>query len=82
LEDGHNQLLVQWAGAEVILCLAKDSRGGAAAVPSALFISRDYGDTFDNVTDKFRLPGGDNGTVVLASLDKFFNSPNHNGTVS
>jgi hypothetical protein len=66
---------VYWAGLDVIVCLAKDSKPG---LPSTLYISRDYGSNFDNVSAQLLF--GDE--RKLPTLDKFFNHPKNNGHVS
>ncbi|ODM87301.1 Sortilin-related receptor, partial [Orchesella cincta] len=75
LNDSHNQLLVFWAGEDVILCLAKDVTSNAS---STLWISRDYGGSFLNATSLLVQSGG---SVVqpLPVLEGFFNHPSHNG---
>lgn len=80
LNDSHQQLMVHWAGegSDVILCLARDSpRGGVIAPsrPSAVYISYDYGNTFINKTDDFKLEGK---AIPYAFLDKFFIHPKYN----
>lgn len=76
--------MVHWAGegSDVILCLARDSpRLGIAAKsqPSAVYISYDYGNTFENKTDDFRLEGKQ---FPYALLEKFFIHPKYNSHVS
>ena len=67
----------------VIICLARDSTSvmrGKVPVstnPSAVYISYDYGDTFVNITEKFRI-----GDDQYATLDKFTNHPKYNRFVS
>lgn len=69
--------MVHWAGegSSVIICLARDptQKSSGPAVPSAVYISYDYGVTFENKTEKFRL--GDSPTDGYAQLDKFYNHP-------
>ena len=71
LNDTHQQLIVHWVGegSSIIICLARDSKEATrrAKMPSAVYYSYDYGDTFENKTDLFKNPGG---TFVL--LDKFY----------
>ncbi|CAH2041323.1 unnamed protein product, partial [Iphiclides podalirius] len=79
LNDSHQQLMVHWVGegSKVIICLARDSspRNKGTLSPSALFISYDYGKTFVNRTESFRLD--DSPDSGYAQLDKFFNHPKH-----
>ncbi|XP_016840986.1 sortilin-related receptor, L(DLR class) A repeats-containing-like isoform X2 [Nasonia vitripennis] len=88
LNDSHQQLMVHWVGegSDVIICLARDSnplprffqtvQPAVAVNPSAVYISYDYGDTFQNKTDSFRV--SDEPDAKYATLDKFYNHPTHN----
>ncbi|XP_033333706.1 sortilin-related receptor [Megalopta genalis] len=84
LNDSHQQLMVHWVGegSNVIICLARDStpmmrlqlnKLYVSSNPSAVYISYDYGDTFVNKTESFRISSDDN--APYASLDKFINHP-------
>lgn len=91
LNDSHQQLMVHWVGegSDVIICLARDSnplprylltvQPAVAVNPSAVYISYDYGDTFQNKTDSFRV--SDEPDAKYATLDKFYNHPTHNNLV-
>lgn len=76
--------MVHWVGegSNVIICLARDSipRNKGVISPSALFISYDYGKTFMNKTESFKL--GDTSNNGYAQLDKFFNHPKYPEFVS
>ncbi|XP_054265258.1 sortilin-related receptor-like isoform X2 [Macrosteles quadrilineatus] len=76
LNDSHQQLMVHWAGvgSDVVICLARDptSRTTKTEKPSAVYISYDYGDTFQNKTESFLI---DKDKGLYASIDKFFNHP-------
>ncbi|XP_046665505.1 sortilin-related receptor-like isoform X3 [Homalodisca vitripennis] len=76
LNDSHQQLMVHWAGegSDVVICLAKDSNTANFAKPSAVYISYNYGDSFDNKTEFFKFSQPD-GKPVFASIDKFFTHP-------
>jgi hypothetical protein len=74
--------MVHWAGegSDVIICLARDSpRLIPASInqPSSVYISYDYGNSFENKTELFRMKG-----KVYASLEKFFIHPKYNSHVS
>ncbi|KAK7603208.1 hypothetical protein V9T40_003207 [Parthenolecanium corni] len=75
LNATQQQLIVHWVGegSPVIICLAKDLKDSNLRVrprlPSSVYYSYDYGDTFQDKSHLFRLNKA-NGTV--ASLDKFF----------
>jgi hypothetical protein len=76
--------MVHWAGegSDVILCLARDSPRLGVGVynnPSSVYISYDYGDTFENKTEQFRLEGKG---FRYAVLEKFFIHPKYNSHVS
>jgi hypothetical protein len=79
LYDMHQQLMVHWAGvgSDVVICLARDptSRNVASSKPSAVYISYDYGDTFQNKTEFFKFKDTEKKETVYASIDKFFNHP-------
>ncbi|CAK9806758.1 Sortilin-related receptor [Anthophora plagiata] len=86
LNDSHQQLIVHWVGegSNVIICLARDStpvvklqgaKPAAPSNPSAVYISYDYGDTFVNVTEKFRVSSEPNAPYAI--LDKFTNHPKY-----
>ncbi|KAL1138531.1 hypothetical protein AAG570_008594 [Ranatra chinensis] len=68
-------MFVHWAGegSDVIICLAKNTQPvpkGHPPHPSSVFISYDYGSSFVDKTENFKL---DNSTY--AALDKFYNHP-------
>ncbi|XP_076622054.1 sortilin-related receptor [Colletes latitarsis] len=84
MNDSHQQLMVHWVGegSNVIICLARDStptvrlQGSKVSVPSnpsAVYISYDYGDTFENKTEEFKISSKPN--AAYATLDKFTNHP-------
>ncbi|XP_059482311.1 sortilin-related receptor-like [Neocloeon triangulifer] len=76
LNDTRQQLMVHWAGdnSNVVVCLAKDvvlvSGTTKSLRPSAVYISYDYGSTFKNKTDHFKL--NDSPDAPYAHLDKFY----------
>uniref|UniRef100_V5I861 Sortilin-related receptor n=1 Tax=Anoplophora glabripennis TaxID=217634 RepID=V5I861_ANOGL len=79
LNDTHKQLMVHWVGekSKVVICLARDPApiipSFTTVNPSAVYISYDDGDTYQNMTDSFKL---DNGSY--ATLEKFYNHPKYN----
>ncbi|XP_031838991.2 sortilin-related receptor [Nomia melanderi] len=86
LNDSHQQLMVHWVGdgSNVIICLARDnlqilrhqgSKFTNVPIPSAVYISYDYGDTFINKTEHFRVSSEPN--AEYATLDKFMNHPKY-----
>ncbi|XP_075232916.1 sortilin-related receptor-like [Lycorma delicatula] len=92
LNDTHQQLMVHWAGegSKVIICLARDPMAEETRKSSAVYISYDYGDTFINKTETFKLSssGSDQsktssghesgGNPVYATVNKFYNHPKFN----
>lgn len=76
--------MVHWVGegSNVIICLARDptTKNKLPTNSSAVFISYDYGDSFDNKTQMFLL--GTNESEGYATLDKFYNHPKYNNHVS
>lgn len=86
LKDNHAQLMVHWLGGntKVLICLARETPSGFEdkshpPSPSGVFISFDYGDTFENKTGQFLLER--NGTTFNTTLDGFSTHPKFN-TVS
>ena len=76
LNDSHLHLMVHWAGkgSSIVFCLARDQEiSENSTTPSRVFISKDYGTTFSDISGKFVLGGGG-----LASINKFFHHPINN----
>lgn len=74
--------MVHWLGGNtrVLICLAREAtptgyedKALVVPAPSVVFISFDYGDTFENKTDLFRVPV--NGTTLNSTLDGFSTHP-------
>ena len=80
LNDTHQQLMVHWAGegSDVVVCLARDPIT-IKGRPSSIYISYNYGTSFENKTDLFKLGVGPNDDYAV--LDKFFNHPKFNSQV-
>lgn len=74
LNNSHLHLMVHWAGkgSSIVFCLARDQEIGENST-SNVFISKDYGTTFVDVSQKFKLEGG-----RLATINKFFHHPINN----
>lgn len=83
--------MVHWVGekSNVIICLARDStpvvrsqemRLTRLVTPSTVYISYDYGDTFVNMNEHFKLdePTEEAPIPAYAHLDKFYNHPKFN----
>lgn len=75
--------MVHWLGGntKVLICLARETPSGyedktQSPSPSGVFISFDYGDTFENKTDLFQLQR--NGTKLNTTLDAFSTHPKFN----
>lgn len=79
LNDSHAQLMVHWLGegTDVIICLARepplgildDPKKAPPPSPSSVFLSFDYGDTFQDKSDLFNLTI--NGTSIRSTVDEF-----------
>lgn len=77
LNDTHAQLMVHWLGegSQVMICLARDFPAQTEEItkrtlnPSAVYFSYDYGDSFINKTDFFKVLI--NGTERPSTLDQF-----------
>lgn len=72
--------MVHWVGegSSIIICLARDR----ASFPyyqdrSTVYISYDYGDSYTNKNENFKLPSGNH-----AVIEKFFIHPKYNTHVS
>ncbi|XP_033758599.1 sortilin-related receptor-like isoform X2 [Pecten maximus] len=77
LNDSHNQMIVHWAGvgSDVILALSKKSHPANDSVGnSTLFISYDYGKTFNNMASKLILPSNREPIIDHYYNSKVFNS--------
>lgn len=74
--------MVNWAGAKssVIICLAKEGPTAKDQKPSALYFSYDYGTTFVNKTDLFKL--SIDKKVIQAAVEKFSFHPTFSSYVS
>lgn len=86
LNDSHAQLIVHWLGegTSVMICLAREPPADNDAKapppqPSRIFVSKDYGDTFDDQTAMFEL--NINGTTVNSTVEQFFTHPKFNTIV-
>lgn len=65
----------------MLICLARETPSGyedknQSPAPSGVFISFDYGDTFENKTDLFQVQR--NGTRLNTTLDAFSTHPKFN----
>ncbi|KAG8434631.1 hypothetical protein GDO86_012842 [Hymenochirus boettgeri] len=77
LNDSHNQIAVHWAGekSNVIVGLTRDSSALSGPKSSNVYVSYDYGKSFNKISEKFRLP---NGNSTIATVSQFFHSPADN----
>lgn len=79
LNDSHAQLMVHWLGegTDVIICLARepplspleDPKKSPPPSPSSVFLSYNYGDTFEDKSQLFNLTI--NGSIVQSTVDEF-----------
>lgn len=83
MNDSHAQLIVHWLGegTSVMICLAREPPADNDAKapppqPSRIFVSKDYGDTFDDQTAMFAL--NINRTTVNSTVEQFFTHPKFN----
>lgn len=89
LNDSHAQLMVHWLGegTNVMLCLAREPPPAPSEEvkptnnPSAVYISYNNGDTFEDKTYLFQLNDTTTGKMFNSSLDQFTTHPTYN-TVS
>ncbi|XP_065222382.1 sortilin-related receptor-like [Planococcus citri] len=76
LNDSHQQLIVHWVGEEanvntnVIICLARNPKESIRNASSAVFYSYDYGETYENKTEFFKI-----NDKLYAQLDKYYIHP-------
>uniref|UniRef100_A0A2M4B8R2 Sortilin-related receptor n=1 Tax=Anopheles marajoara TaxID=58244 RepID=A0A2M4B8R2_9DIPT len=85
LNDSHGQLIVHWLGegTDIMICLAREppdtEMKSPPPQPSRIFMSSDYGDTFEDKTSQFMLDV--NGTKVNSTVEQFFTHPKFNTIV-
>lgn len=74
LNNSHLHLMVHWAGkgSSIVFCLARDQEIGENST-SNVYISKDYGTTFVDVSNRFKLEN-----KQLATINKFFHHPINN----
>lgn len=83
MNDSHQQLIVHWVGEEanintnVIICLARNPKESSRNVPSAVYYSYDYGETYVNKTQYFKI-----NATSYALLDKYYIHPRYISHVS
>ncbi|KAM5310926.1 sortilin-related receptor isoform 1-T6 [Glossophaga mutica] len=77
LNDSHNQMVVHWAGekSNVIVALARDSLALARPRSSDVYVSYDYGKSFQKISEKFNFGAGNDSEAVIA---QFYHSPADN----
>uniref|UniRef100_W5MGE8 Sortilin-related receptor n=1 Tax=Lepisosteus oculatus TaxID=7918 RepID=W5MGE8_LEPOC len=78
LNDSHNLMVVHWAGekSNVIVALARDSTGALEPKTSSVYVSYDYGASFQPISHKFQLTGDKAGRKQV--IAKFYQSPADN----
>ena len=74
LHNSHLHLMVHWVGkgSERVFCLGKDQEMKPGAT-SQVFLSKDYGKTFKDISAKFVLADGKNATI-----DRFYHHDKSN----
>lgn len=74
LNDSHYLAYVHWAGdhKDTIVVLTRDFTPSVIS-NSYVWVSKNYGVSFSNLTNLFNLPGTNNGT--FARIDRFYPSP-------
>ncbi|XP_038610031.1 sortilin-related receptor isoform X2 [Tachyglossus aculeatus] len=77
LNDSHNQMVVHWAGekSNVIVALARDSLALLGQKSSDVYVSYDYGKSFQKITGRFNFGPGNSSDAVIA---QFYHSPADN----
>ncbi len=76
LNSSHLHLMVHWAGqgSGVLFLLARDQEMKPGA-SSKTFLSKDYGKSFTDVSDRFKLESDNNGDASNAIIAKFYHHP-------
>ncbi|MEJ1287722.1 sortilin-related receptor LDLR class A repeat-containing [Cricetulus griseus] len=77
LNDSHNQMVVHWAGekSNVIVALARDSLALARPKSSDVYVSYDYGKSFNRISGKLNFGVGNSSEAVIS---QFYHSPADN----
>ncbi|XP_036268500.1 sortilin-related receptor isoform X1 [Pipistrellus kuhlii] len=77
LNDSHNQMVVHWAGekSNVIVALARDSLALARPRSSDVYVSYDYGKSFQKISERLNFGAGNSSEAVIA---QFYHSPADN----
>uniref|UniRef100_A0A8C5QIZ1 Sortilin-related receptor n=1 Tax=Leptobrachium leishanense TaxID=445787 RepID=A0A8C5QIZ1_9ANUR len=75
LNDSHNQIVVHWASekSKVIVGLTRDSQTFSGTKRSNVYVSYDYGKSFQRISEKFMFPDGNQSVPA-----QFFHSPADN----
>ncbi|XP_035288047.1 sortilin-related receptor-like isoform X1 [Anguilla anguilla] len=78
LQDSHNQMVVHWAGekSNVIVALARDRSGALGSRSSSVYVSYNYGASFESIASQFQLSGEKAGNKEL--IAQFYHSPADN----
>ncbi|XP_053670657.1 sortilin-related receptor-like [Anopheles nili] len=85
LNDSHGQLIVHWLGEgmDVMICLTREppdtDMKSPLPSPSRIFISHDYGDSFEDKSEQFML--NINGTMTNSTVEQFFTHQKFNTIV-
>ncbi|XP_063907725.1 sortilin-related receptor-like isoform X2 [Zophobas morio] len=77
LNDTHEQLIVHWVGngSNAIICLARNPNPTQDSEPSAVYISYDNGDTYEDKTSLFKV--SNESDQIYATLEKFYIHPTY-----
>lgn len=80
LNSSHLHLMVHWAGqgSPVVFILARTVKMDLIGSSSMIFMSKDYGKTFNDISDRFQLQDTKSSNKTNALIVKFYHHPKSN----
>ena len=77
LNSSHLHLMVHWAGqgSPVVFILARTVKMDLIGSSSMIFMSKDYGKTFNDISERFQLQDTKSSNNTNALIVKFYHHP-------